>query len=410
MTAPDSKKLLIFCDANFLAHVSRCVEIAKVLRRDYGYRIVIAGDGKFMKLPKSLGFETDCVFTVPGERTLEVARRAGFVSYNWWNRVCVKSIWSDVECIKRQKPDAVLGDMHWSARTACEMQGIPYISITNAHWTNYFSVRIKALQDHLVTRLLGRKRADKFIPVLKDGIGRYYVLPYLNFRKKHGLDTSKYRNILSLTEGELTLMADIPEYGPTENLPDSFKYVGPIMWEPDMDLPEWYDKLDPERPVFYFTMGSTGYTRFFNQAIQIFGDTEYQVIITTGGLFLDVDRIPSNCFIEEFAPGRAIMEKSDAVVNHGGNGTVYQAVTAGTPLVGIPYHLDQEINLQRVEDLGFGFMISEKHCNSATLLNALQKLVRDPSYRENAKKLRASVDSYDGPALGARYIDEFISH
>ena len=117
-----------------------------------------------------------------------------------------------------------------------------------------------------------------------------------------------------------------------------------------------------------------------------------------------------NSPIEEFAPGRPIMEKSSAVVNHGGNGTVYQAITAGTPLVGIPYHLDQEINLQRVEDLGFGFMISEKQCNSATLLNALQKLVRDPSYRENARKLKASVEQYNGPVLAAQYIDEFLAN
>ena len=405
-----SKKILMLCDANFLAHVSRCVEIAKVLRKDYDYEVVFGGDGKFMKMPRELGFQTDTVLTVPGERTLELARRAGFVSYRWWNRMCVESIESDLECIKRQNPDAILGDMHWSAGTAAEISDIPYIAITNAHWTNYFGTKIRALKDHFTTRLVGEKRAEKLIPLIRDGIGKYYILPYLKFHKKHKLDTSRFKNILSLTEGDLTLLADIPEYGPTENLPSKFRYIGPVMWEPDMDLPEWYHKLDPERPVFYFTMGSTGYTRFFNQAIQIFGDTEYQIVITTGGLFMDVDRIPANCFIEEFAPGRASMEKSSAVVNHGGNGTVYQAITAGTPLVGIPYHLDQEINLQRVEDLGFVFMISEKRCNSATLINALQKLVRDPSYRENAGKLKESVDRYNGPVLASQYIDEFLSN
>ena len=134
-----------------------------------------------------------------------------------------------------------------------------------------------------------------------------------------------------------------------------------------------------------------------------------EIVITTGGLFLDVDRVPPNCFIEEFAPGRPIMEKSSAVVNHGGNGTVYQAITAGAPIIGIPYHIDQEINLQRVEELGFGVMISEKKCNATTLFSALQKLVRDSSYRENARKLQGCLKQYPGPALAARHIDEFLS-
>jgi len=398
----------MMADANFLAHVSRCMEIAKVLRRDYDYEIVFAGDGKFMSMPRSLGFETDTVFTVPGERTLELARRAGLVSYRWWSEVCERSIESDLACIKRHKPDAVLGDMHWSAGTAADRMGVPYISVTNAHWTNYSAAPIRGFSDHFVTRIVGKKRAAKVYPFLRDGVGRYWLLPYLNYRKKHGMSLSGWRNILSLAEGDLTLLADIPEYGPVENAPDSFHHVGPIMWEPEIPDPPWLEKLDPDRPVFYFTMGSSGYTRFFNQAIQIFGDTEYQVVITTGGLFLDVDRVPPNCFIEEFAPGRAIMEKSSAVVNHGGNGTVYQAITAGTPLVGIPYHIDQELNLQRVEDLGFGFMISERMCNSATLFHALQKLVSDPSYRNNARKLQSSLTKYHGPVLAARTISEFL--
>lgn len=399
----------MLADANFLAHVSRCTEIGKVLRRDYGFEVVVAGDGKFMRLPRELGFGTDKVYTVAGERTLELARRAGLVNYGWWKNACLRSIESDVECIRRQKPDAVIGDMHWSARTACDVAGVPYISITNAHWTNYFGAEMRALEDHFLTHMLGRRLSRHCVPILRDWIGRYWVHPYVQYRKSHGMDLSRWKNILSLAEGDLTLMADIPEYGPTENKPSNYRYVGPVLWEPDIPLPAWYDHLDPERPVFYFTMGSTGYNRFFNQAMQIFGDTEYQIIITTGGLYLDVDRVPANCFVEEFAPGRAIMEKSDAVVNHGGNGTVYQAISAGVPIVGIPYHVDQEINLQRVQDLGIGLMISERKCSSATLLNALQTLLRDRSYRTNARRLRDSLKKYTGPTLAARYVNEFLN-
>jgi MGT family glycosyltransferase len=403
------KKILMMTDANFLAHVSRCTEIAKILREEYGYEIVFAGDGRFMSLPRQLGFATDKVFTVPGQRTLELAKRAGLVSYRWWNDACVRSIWSDLDCIRRQRPDAVLGDMHWSAGTAAEMAGLPYISVTNAHWTNYFSARIRALRDHFTTRLFGPKRAERMIPLLRDYLGKYWVLPYIRFRKKHGLSTDRYRNILVLTEGDLTLLADIPEYGPTEGRPETMHYVGPIMWEPEMGLPAWFDRLDERRPTFYFTMGSTGYKRFFVDAIQLFGDTEYQVIITTGGLGLELDRIPKNCFVEKFAPGRPIMEKSHVVVNHGGNGTVYQAIVSGTPVIGIPYHIDQEINLQRVEELGIGLFLSERTCTPDVLIGAIETILRDRRYKENVERLKGSVSRFEGARLAAQHIDAFLS-
>jgi len=399
----------MLADANFLAHTSRCTEIGKVLRRDYGYDVVFAGDGKFMRLPRELGFETDYVYTMQGKSTLDLAKKAGYVNYRWWKGHCLKMIQSDLECLKRQKPDAVVGDMRWSARTSTEMAGIPYTAVTNAHWTNFFGCQIRAFLDHFTTRLFGRRLATKLVPTLRDWVGRYYVLPYVCFRKKHGLNTSGWRNFLSLTEGELTLLADIPEFGPTEDAPPGFRYVGPILWEPEMPIPEWYDRLNPDRPTLYFTMGSTGYPRFFHQAIKTFGDTKYQVLITTGGLPLRMDRVPSNCFIETFAPGRPIMEKSDVVVSHGGNGTIYQAITGSVPILGIPYHIDQQVNLQRVEDLGIGFMISEKKCTDSVLSGALQRLLDDPSYRARVGLLKPSVERHNGPALAAQYIHEFLA-
>ncbi len=402
------KKILMMTDANFLAHVSRCTEIAKILRRDYGYEVTFAGDGKFMSLPRQLGFATDRVFTVPGERTLTLAKRAGLVSYRWWNDACVRSIWSDLACIRRQQPDAVIGDMHWSAGTAAEMAGIPYISITNAHWTNYFSGRIRALKDHFSTRLFGARVAERLIPYLRDTLGKYWVLPYIFFRKRHGLSIERYKNLLVLTEGDMTLLADIPEYGPTENRPSTMHYVGPILWEPEMDVPQWFHRLEDERPTLYFTMGSTGYKRFFVDAIQLFGDTDYQVIITTGGLGLELDRIPRNCFVERFAPGRPIMEKSDLVVNHGGNGTIYQAIVSGTPIIGIPYHIDQEINLQRVEELGIGLLLSERTCHAEVLIGAIQTILVNRRFKENIDRLKVSVSTFNGAELAAKHIDAFL--
>ncbi|MFC1890733.1 nucleotide disphospho-sugar-binding domain-containing protein, partial [Thermodesulfobacteriota bacterium] len=374
------KKLLMMADANYLAHVSRILEIAKVLRSTGLYDITIAGDGKFMSLPKSEGFDLDLVFTVARESTLELARRAGLVSYSWWSDVVQRSIESDVECIGRNKPDLVVGDMHWSLAASCRMMKVPYVSITNAHWTKYSDFRMRGLDDHITSTLFGKRLGGMLFDHLKKYLLFYWAIPYILHGRKNNLRTGKFRTLFDVIEGDMTFLADIPEYGATKNLPDHYKYVGPIVWEPVLEDPSWLSTLDRGRPTFYFTMGSTGSSKFFDEAVKIFGDSQYQILITSGGLPRNVGTLPDNCYIEDFAPGRRLMEASDVVVNHGGNGTVYQALLSGTPIVGIPSHVDQELNLQRVEKLGFGLMLPPKNFSTRKFINTLEHVLEDPSW------------------------------
>src|SRR5439155_7109040 len=109
-------------------------------------------------------------------------------------------------------------------------------------------------------------------------------------------------SLYDLIEGDVTLLADIPEYGTTVDRPDHVRYVGPIPWHAEIPPPAWLKRLDPERPTLYFTLGSTGDAQFFEEAVRVFGGTRYQVLITTGGISADLGAVPDNIFIEQYAP------------------------------------------------------------------------------------------------------------
>ena len=277
-------KILMMADANYLAHVSRVLEIAKVLRDSGGVEVVIAGDGRFMKLPEAEGFPLDSVFTVPREKTLEYAKKAGLVSYSWWSDMITRSVESDLTCIRRNKPDLVVGDLRWSLSLSCRAMKVPYISITNAHWTQYFGCRIKGLDDHFTTNLFGRHMGGALLNQLKGVMLRYWALPFRALGKRLGVPEEGATNLYDFIEGDMTLLADIPEYGVTKDLPPRVRYVGPILWEANLPEPPWLETLDRDRSTLYFTMGSTGSSRFFDEAVRIFGDSGYQVLMTTGGL------------------------------------------------------------------------------------------------------------------------------
>lgn len=395
-------------DGHFLAHVSRVLGIGKLLRDTYGYEVVFAGTGPFMKLPREAGFETEKVFTVPGKKTLELARRAGLVKYSWWYNIVEKCIESDLAAIEKHQPHVVMGDMRWTAGPAARYSNLPYISLTNAAWTNYYAPRIRAIDDHFITDTLGEKLSTATMPFFR-WIGlSFWGLPFLQWSKKNMPLKASYRNLFDVVRGDLTLLADVPQYFPTKNLPENMHYIGPILWSPSVPIPEWILKLDPAKPTVYVTMGSTGHGKFFSDALEAFSNTEYQVVMTTGNIEVDLPSLPDNFHAVKFAPGIPILERSSVTINHGGNGSVYQALKVGVPNIAIPTHVDQCFNAQRVEDLGAGIKLTKSKLTPQILRDSVAKVIGDGSYRENAKALSRVINSYNGPLTGARLIHNFL--
>lgn len=390
-------------DGNWLSHVSRPFEIAKTLR-GMGHEVFFAGEGSYMKIPREHGFPVLPAATLAPDRALQASRsgRANWYDYDLLKRL----VDEDLSVIADAGPDIVLGDFRLSLSTSCELARVPLAVILNASWTNYYAVRIKPPEHSEITRLLGKRITSRLAPWLKELILTLDSLPFRRLRREYGL--SRRTNIWDVWRGDLNLIADTPEYGPTRDLPPNFHYIGPIVWEPDTNAPEWLARLDPERPTIYFTMGSTGYPRFFNQAVEIFGNSEYQCIMTTAGM-TRLSSVPGNFFVTDYAPGGAIMEKSDVVVCHGGNGTIYQAMSKGVPIIGIPTMHDQEFNLDRVADLGIGIHLSELQFRPEHLVEAVKTVLADGQYRINAEHYRELLKTYNGPRKGAELIDDFLN-
>lgn len=395
-------KILAMPDGNWLSHTSRVFEVARRLR-EAGHEVVFAGEGQYMRLPREADFRVVPVETLDPDRVLACSRSG---RANWYDYPRVKScVEAELAVFAEEAPDLVLGDFRLSLSTSCELAAVPLAVILNAAWTDYYTVRIRAPEHLAVTRIAGRTATSLLAPSIKQLILWVDSRPFNRFRRERGLPAR--RNIWDVWRGDLNLIVDIPEYGPTRDLPESFHYIGPILWEPDTPPPPWLDRLDPDRFTIYFTMGSTGYARFFEQAAEIFGGTDYQCVMTTAGM-AELDEVPDNFFVADYAPGSRIMARSDVVVCHGGNGTIYQAMTHGVPIIGIPTMHDQEFNLDRVEDLGLGIHLSELSFRPEHLADAVAQIARDPRYKSCAAEYREILSRYDGPRTGAELISAYL--
>jgi MGT family glycosyltransferase len=401
---PDT--IALFCDGGFLAHVTRTFEVGRALAARYGHRVVFCCDGPYAHIPRDAGFEVRPVYTVDREITMRLIERLGLCNLGWWREQCERSVRSDLDVLGDLAPDMAVGDMHWSLSTSARALKVPYVAVTNAAWTRWYAEPLEPPVGHPATRFLSERLWRRVFPHILDALIRFYPLGYTHARKRHGLPP--VRTIYDLIEGDVTLLADIPEFMPVVSAtPPSFRYVGPILWDADLPAPRWLPALDPERPTLYFTMGSTGDTQFFHEAIRVFGGTEYQVLITTGGL-ADLGRVPDNVFVEKYAPGQPLLRASDVVISHGGNGTVYQALSCGVPVIGFPTHFDQETNLQRVCALGVGRRMWRSGYNAASLKRAVDDVLSDEGCRTRCEALAARIATMNGGRSAAAHIDHLL--
>jgi UDP:flavonoid glycosyltransferase YjiC (YdhE family) len=213
--------------------------------------------------------------------------------------------------------------------------------------------------------------------------------------------------------GDYNLILDTKLWGPTENLPENFSQVGPIIWSPpESTLPAWVEGLDRDKRSIYITMGSTGAEDLFREMFRSFGNTEYQVVVSTGGqIEINGHMLSENLHVEAFLPGEKVMERADIVICHGGSLTVYQAIKAGTPCIVIATHLDQEWAGEELQTHKAGIFLTMVRVmkKPSVIMEATQTMFENlEEYTKNMKRLQADLLEYDGLSNAVSGITGFM--
>ena len=134
-------------------------------------------------------------------------------------------------------------------------------------------------------------------------------------------------------------------------------------------------------------------------------------VVTTGAQVPDMETVDGQIYVESFLDGDLVMEESDLVVCHGGNGTIYQALLHGKPIIGIPTIPDQGFNMRRVQALGIGKSITWKEFNGdpRIFLDTIDTVLADLSFAQRARRMQAMLKNYKGEKIGADLIEGYIA-
>ena len=92
------------------------------------------------------------------------------------------------------------------------------------------------------------------------------------------------------------------------------------------------------------------------------------------------------------------------VVSTGNTESVLAALDRGIPLVVVPSILDQSEIGWRVAESGAGVRLSERRCSPARLREAVELVLRDPSFRENARRMSEDLQRQAGARRAAEVL------
>jgi MGT family glycosyltransferase len=227
--------------------------------------------------------------------------------------------------------------------------------------------------------------------------------------------------------GNLSLIVGTPE---TDPLPATagVAYIGPIVWQRgNATLPDWVAALGRDKPVIWVYSGNPRYANtptpidsivVIRAAIAALGDAPVQVVLTTG--YQDVPEefgiLPSNFHHAGYLPGRAMAERCDLMVHHGGHSSVMTGLSAGTPAVIIPTITERESNARRLAALGAGEVVmpvtrtdGEKTIDAVEFGAAVNRVLKNEAYRHSAKRVSESMRQYAGAQGAADQIEQFAA-
>lgn len=124
-----------------------------------------------------------------------------------------------------------------------------------------------------------------------------------------------------------------------------------------------------------------------------------RVIVATGEHIdpVSIGPLPSHVTAQRFVDQDAVLATSDAVVSHGGSGTVLGALKQALPSVTLPMGADQHLNSERLRVLGLGVSLAADAATVEDIRDALDAVLTASTMSQRLRRMRDELLQAVGP-------------
>ena len=292
------------------------------------------------------------------------------------------------EKIGELKPDVIVSDSvaFWGKLVAMKHQ-IPYVSSTTTFAFNRYSAKyMKESPWDIAKMLLAMPRINKQIRRLRE---KGYPV----------------RNLLEIIRNDNetnTIVYTSKYFQPcADTFSDRYHFIGPSIRPVTEPVTKTAEK------TVYISMGTVNRNReFFRNCIQELGKTDWQVIISMGTNTEHFDNLPANVRLHESVDQMAVLSIADAFITHCGMNSTSEGLYFRVPLVLFPQTPEQDAVAKRTEELGAGIRLNS--IAGKDIREAVERVLSDSSYRENAARVSDSFRACGGAAEARAFLETLV--
>ena len=194
-----------------------------------------------------------------------------------------------------------------------------------------------------------------------------------------------------------------------ETFDTRYCFIGPSMSRDESDSFDWPD--DPQ-PVVYVSFGTLFHdaAEFYRTCLEALAMAPVRVIMSIGPTVPmgALGLLPPNVSVHARVPQLQVLGRARAFISHGGMNSVSESLSFGVPLVVIPQMSEQLFVGRRAEELGAAIVLDKRAVSAASLRAAVDRVLSEKAYRQNAARIGDSFRTAGGPPLAVNAIDECL--
>jgi rhamnosyltransferase subunit B len=314
------------------------------------------------------------------ENRVELMRNGGNIHPTVWG-ICI-DVFDSIK--RRHLPGLTTLISHYNlglvTQMTAEALGLPYVEVFPAP---YFVMKMPVIEQTftLETDILNRYRAEMGLPPVHDWRAWFRAYPC-----KIGL---------------------WPEWF-APNDPNWMVEVEPVgfVWNPEFEtggMPEEVREFlgDGERPVLITHGTSKPFkSEFFSASVEACRMLGRKGLLVTKFDELVPANLPDNVKWFDYLPFASLLPQTDAIIHHGGIGTLNQSLAAGVPQLVLGYGYDRPDNGMRVQRLGVGGYLPPVRWRPDLIADALRRAMT-PAVRERCRELGGGQRNAADPSAAA---------
>jgi UDP:flavonoid glycosyltransferase YjiC (YdhE family) len=363
---------VLFCCRPAYGHVYPLLGLATACR-DAGYEVVFGTGEGFLASLRERGFRAERVgISIDEGDRLVLEERPALADLPREERwrigiavfadVLARRTLADLRPLLADVDMVVYDELDLGAPLAADLEGVP-----------------------AVTHSLGRQLPDAFRPPALEQLAQIVPDPRDPFLAHPYLDICP------------PALRDPAAADPAERIP--LRPTAPI--EPGDALPSWIE-ADRQRPLVYLTLGTyvSQQVESLRAAAAGLATLDVDVLVTVGpsGDPGALGHLPDAVRVERFVAQGALLPHLDALVHHGGSGTMLGALAHGLPQLLIPHGADQFINAQALAPTGAALSLLPEQISPEAVADAVRALLAEPRYRDAARGIATEIDAMPAPA------------